>query len=247
MGQRTALANQMRGMLFEYGLVVAKGVGTLLRRVVELVEDADNGLPWAMRELLAGEREELVRLDERVKHFDAQLDAFAHEDEACRRLPIPGVGPKVATALVAAAGDARQRARVRRVAGADPAPALDRGAHGARPHQQARGPLLRAAAKRKDRRSRMANKSARTAWALLQPLAIELRHRVLDGGAEYRGDPIDLVPGQCECGREDVQVADGPHDEAPRLRFARNALPDLDVVAEGFLRRSVPGPTPRRA
>ena len=107
--QRTALANQMRGMLFEYGLVVAQGMGTLRRGVPELVEDADNGLPMAMRELLASEREELVRLDERVKRFDAQLDAFAREDQGCRRLQtIPGVGPKVASALVAAARDAKE-------------------------------------------------------------------------------------------------------------------------------------------
>ena len=56
--QRTALANQMRGFLFEYGLVLQQGIGTLRRRVVELVEDAENGLPMAMRELLMREREE---------------------------------------------------------------------------------------------------------------------------------------------------------------------------------------------
>ena len=52
-GQRTALANQMRGFLFEYGLVFAQGIGTLRRRVPELLEDADNALPMGMRELLA--------------------------------------------------------------------------------------------------------------------------------------------------------------------------------------------------
>ena len=109
MSQRTALANQMRGMLFEYGLVLRQGIGTLRRGVLELIEDAENGLPMSMRELLANEREELVRLDERVKRFDAQLDAFARDNEACRRLQtIPGVGPKVASALVAAAGDAKE-------------------------------------------------------------------------------------------------------------------------------------------
>ena len=199
-GQRTALANQMRGFLFEYGLVVAQGIGTLRRRVAELVEDADSALPWAMRELLAEEREELVRLDERVKRFDAQLDALARADEACRRLQtIPGVGPKVATALVAAAGDAKEFASGREFAawlGLTPrqrstggrtvlGPISKRGdrylrallIHGARA-------ALRAAPKREDRRSRwavsvharrganiaavaLANKSARTAWALL--------------------------------------------------------------------------------
>ena len=199
-GQRTALANQMRGMLFEYGLVVAQGIGTLLRRVVELVEDADNGLPFAMRALLAGEREELVRLDERVKRFDARLDAFAREDEACRRLQtIPGVGPKVASALVAAAGDGREFGSGREFAawlGLTPRQRSTGGRtmlggiskrgdrylrslliHGARA-------ALRVAPRREDRRSRwavsvharrganiaavaLANKTARTAWALL--------------------------------------------------------------------------------
>ena len=93
MSQRTALANQMRGMLFEYGLVVAQGIGTLLRRVPELVEEATTGCRWRCAGLLVTEREELVHLNERVKRFDAQLDAFAREDAACRRLQtIPGVG-----------------------------------------------------------------------------------------------------------------------------------------------------------
>ena len=80
--------------------------GELGHPVPELIEDAENELPLAMRELLASEREELVRLDERVKRFDAQLDALARDDQACRRLQtIPGVGRKVASALVAAAVD----------------------------------------------------------------------------------------------------------------------------------------------
>ena len=200
-GERTALANQIRGFLFEYGLVVRQGVWALLRRVPELVEDADNGLPMAMRELLTREREELVHLDERVKEFDAQLDALAREDERCRRLQtIPGIGPKVASALVAAAGDAREFGSAREFAawlGLTPRQRSTGGRtilggiskrgdrylrsvliHGARA-------ALRAAANREDRRSRwavsvqgrrganiaavaLANKNARTAWAVLR-------------------------------------------------------------------------------
>ena len=171
-GQRTALANQMRGILFEYGLVVRQGIGTLRRRVLEFVEDAENGLPMAMRELLMEEREELVRLDERVKRLDAKLDAFAREDQGCRRLQtIPGIGPKVASALVAAAGDAKEFRNAREFAawlGLTPRQRSTGGRtilggiskrgdrylrslliHGARA-------ALRAAAKREDRRSRWA-------------------------------------------------------------------------------------------
>ena len=153
-----------------------------------------------MRELLAEEYRELVRLDERVKWFDAKLDALARDDEACRRLQtLPGVGPKVASALVAAAGDGRAFASGREFAawlGLTPRQRSTGGRtvlggiskrgdrylrtlliHGARA-------ALRAAAKREDRRSRwavsvqgrrganiaavaLANKTARTAWALL--------------------------------------------------------------------------------
>ena len=199
--QRTALANQMRGFLFEYGLVVRQGIRALRRRVPELVEDAENGLALSMRELLVRECEELVHLDERVKEFDAQLDALAREDQRCRRLQtIPGIGPKVASALVAAAGDAKEFGTGREFAawlGLTPRQRSTGGRtvlggiskrgdrylrslliHGARA-------ALRAAAKREDRRSRwavsvharrganiaavaLANKNARTAWALLR-------------------------------------------------------------------------------
>ena len=200
-GERTALANQIRGFLFEYGLVVRQGIRALRRRVPELVEDAENGLALSMRELLVRECEELVHLDERVKEFDAQLDALAREDQRCRRLQtIPGIGPKVASALVAAAGDAKEFGTGREFAawlGLTPRQRSTGGRtvlggiskrgdrylrslliHGARA-------ALRAAAKREDRRSRwavsvharrganiaavaLANKNARTAWALLR-------------------------------------------------------------------------------
>ena len=75
----------------------------------------------------------------------------------------------------------------------------------------------------------------------VEAVSIELRHGRLDSVAEYRDDPIDLLSGQRERGRQNVQVADGPHDEAPRLCMAGDALPDLDVVG----RRLWNGESPR--
>lgn len=72
-GQRTALANQARGFLLEYGLVVAQGLGHLRRRLPEIVEDADNGLSGPMREPLWELGEELRHLDERVGRFNARI------------------------------------------------------------------------------------------------------------------------------------------------------------------------------
>ena len=90
---RTALANQVRGFVLEYGIVVAKGIGQLRRRLPEVLEDVDNGLSGSMRELLTELGEEIRRLDERVGRFDARVREISRETAACRRLErIPGVG-----------------------------------------------------------------------------------------------------------------------------------------------------------
>jgi transposase len=102
---RTAQANQIRGLLLEYGIVVAQGIRVLRQRLPAILEDAENELSMATREVLVELREELVHLDERVAWYDARIAAEARS-EPCQRLQtIPGVGPLVATALVSAVGD----------------------------------------------------------------------------------------------------------------------------------------------
>ncbi len=104
---RNAQASQLRGLLLEYGLVVPKGIGKLRQRLPEILEDAENGLSDATRSLLAALGEELVHLDGRVGEFDCQIAALSRGHEVCRRLmSIPGIGPLIATALLAAVGDA---------------------------------------------------------------------------------------------------------------------------------------------
>jgi transposase len=106
--QRTAKANQVRGLLAEYGLVVGKRVGALRRALPGLLEDADNGLSLDFRELLEGLRQDLVYLDKRVAAMDKRLHVLANTDEAAKRLQaIPGIGPVTATALVCAVGDGK--------------------------------------------------------------------------------------------------------------------------------------------
>ena len=106
-GQRTAQANQIRGFLLEYGLVVAQGIGNLRQGLPVILEDGENGLLDETRRLLAGLQEELVHLDERVKDLDGQLKVLSERHEGCRQLQtIPGIGPLIATALIGAVGDA---------------------------------------------------------------------------------------------------------------------------------------------
>ena len=106
--QRTAKANQIRGLLAEYGLVVDKRVGTLRRALPGLLQDAQNGLSFDFRALLEELRQDLVYLDKRVTAMDKQLHVLANTDETAKRLQaIPGIGPITATALVCAVGDGK--------------------------------------------------------------------------------------------------------------------------------------------
>ena len=105
---RTAQANQIRGLLAEYGLVLPQGMASLRGRLPEILADADNELTPMFRDLLAGLMDEVRHLDERVAGYDGQIRRLAQASDACQRLmTIPGMGAMTATALVSAVADAR--------------------------------------------------------------------------------------------------------------------------------------------
>jgi transposase len=104
--QRTAQINQIRGLLLEYGLEVAQGRAAIQRRLPEILEDADNGLSERFRAEVHELAEELRHLNERVAHYDEQIEQIARGDAQARALmTIPGLGAKGATALLAAVGE----------------------------------------------------------------------------------------------------------------------------------------------
>jgi transposase len=101
--QRTALCNQVRGLLSEYGIVVAQGVQRLRKSLPALLEDAENGLTFGSRELFQELYQQLVWLDERIAVMDGKILQVCTTTEPCQRLTkIEGVGPMIATALYAA-------------------------------------------------------------------------------------------------------------------------------------------------
>jgi len=107
--ERTAKANQLRGLVYEYGLVAPQQISSLRRAVPQWLEDAENGLTVRFRSLLAGLYRDLKQLDERVRELDKEVAAITREHEPVRRLmQINGVGPLIASALYALVGDARQ-------------------------------------------------------------------------------------------------------------------------------------------
>lgn len=106
--QRTALVNQIRGLVGEYGIVAPVGIGQLRRAVPCWLEDADNGLTELFRAQLFELREDLQRLDERVQMQDERIARQAKEDPVAQRLlTLRGVGPITATALAGALGDGK--------------------------------------------------------------------------------------------------------------------------------------------
>jgi len=106
--ERTAQANQIRGLLYELGIVIPKGIRHLEQRLPEVLEDAENGLPAASRELFARLFEHFRELGEHVRQLESQIKAWHRENEASQRLEaIPGIGALTASALVASIADAR--------------------------------------------------------------------------------------------------------------------------------------------
>ena len=104
---RTALANEMRGLLGEYGIVVAKGIGPLRRQSPFILEDGENQLSGFFREMLGEMAERFKLVDQRIRHYDLKVEHVFGQDERCKRLAeVEGVGVLSATALVAAVGNA---------------------------------------------------------------------------------------------------------------------------------------------
>lgn len=106
---RTALANRLRGLLGEYGIVVNKGVNALRRALPEILEDAANGLSDRFRRLLAQGRQQLLELDAHIETLTQSLKAAAKADDSAKRLQtIPGFGPIVSAVFAASLGDGGQ-------------------------------------------------------------------------------------------------------------------------------------------
>jgi transposase len=115
--QRTAKGNQIRGLVSEYGLVAPKELSHLRAAIPCWLEDAENGLSSRFRRLLNGLWADLLSVDQRVKELDQEITMVVAEDPVAQRLQqLRGVGPMIATALLATVGDAAQFANGRQMA-----------------------------------------------------------------------------------------------------------------------------------
>lgn len=105
--QRTQIINALRGLLFEYGIVLPKGPGALRRRYPELALSTQwQALSAETRRTFDGLFDALIALDERIAEAKRGLRTVARQDPEARRLKTaPGIGPMAATALIAAVGE----------------------------------------------------------------------------------------------------------------------------------------------
>lgn len=105
---RTAQANQIRGLLAEYGIAIPRGIGHIARRAPEIIEDGENDLPGSFRGLIQRLVDHLKELDRQVGDLEAEIQRWHRENPASQKLAkIPGIGPITASAMVASIGDAR--------------------------------------------------------------------------------------------------------------------------------------------
>jgi transposase len=105
---RTAQANQIRGLLAEFGIVMPRGARFVAQQMPGILEDAENGLPHRSRELFAQLLAHFRDLDRQMEELGRQIKEWHRQSEQSRRLEkIPGLGPLSASALVASVGDAK--------------------------------------------------------------------------------------------------------------------------------------------
>lgn len=105
---RTAQANQIRGLLAEYGIAIAQGIAHITKDVPALIEDGGDELPGSFRLLIARLVDHVKALDKQVDELERQIQRWHRENEAsCKLAEIPGIGPITASALAASVGDAK--------------------------------------------------------------------------------------------------------------------------------------------
>lgn len=105
-GLRTGVINQIRGFLIERGITVRQGPAPLRRALPGILSSDSGTLSARMVRLIADLAEDWRRLDERIAVVSSEIEALAEQNGPCQRLmTVPGIGPIISSAVVAAIGD----------------------------------------------------------------------------------------------------------------------------------------------
>ena len=102
---RTAVINQIRGLLAEYGLVIGQSPGKVRPALIRLLDDAASGLTTFARDTFSELYAQLTELDARIERVTHRIARVHRAHPVCQKLAaVPGIGPLTATALVATVG-----------------------------------------------------------------------------------------------------------------------------------------------
>jgi transposase len=141
-GRRTGVINQIRGFLIERGITVRQGPMPLRKALPEILSSDTGALSPRMVGLIADLAQDWRRLDERIAAVSTEIEALAEQDDSCQRLmTVPGVGPIISSAVVAAIGNGtgiQAGPRLWRLAGARAEAGVDGGSHNPGQDLQAR-------------------------------------------------------------------------------------------------------------
>ena len=106
MVRRTSVINQLRAFLLERGMVFAKSPIRLREAIPEVLENANENLTPRLRNLVAMLWSEWKHMELQIQEMNEEIERIASSDAGCCRLrQIPGIGPLVATAIVASIGN----------------------------------------------------------------------------------------------------------------------------------------------
>src|SRR5260370_6654060 len=105
-GERTAVTNQIRSFLLERGIPVRQGIRFLRQQLPDILAKRIDVLSPRMIRIIEDLIGEWRRLDERIDHVTTEIEVLARSNEGCRQLmTVPGIGPIIASAMVAAIGN----------------------------------------------------------------------------------------------------------------------------------------------
>lgn len=103
--QRTGIINQIRAFMLERGIAVRQGIRFLREALPDILAQPDDALSPRVRRMIGDLAADWRRLDERIDNVSAEINEIAKHDSGCARLmSVPGIGPIISSAMVAAIG-----------------------------------------------------------------------------------------------------------------------------------------------
>ncbi len=114
--QTTAIANQIRAYLAEYGIIIQKQITPLLHALPSILSDEENDLTPMARQLLTEHYQSLIETRDKARELKKQIERSNNQNFYCQRLQaLPGIGPIIASAMYAAVGNGSQFSKGRQM------------------------------------------------------------------------------------------------------------------------------------